>query len=138
VTRPRVQSLIRRGGERLAESAPQRAVLAALPAAVTRQFDPEAAVGLEATFELRVRDPGGSDPARFAIRIAGGQCAVVPGPAPEAGAAVTIGADDLIRLASHAASWPALLSSGRMELAGDPFLGLRFPALFGLPASVRI
>jgi hypothetical protein len=134
MTRPRVRSMIRLGGERVAAAAPERAILAALPVALGRQFHPAAAGGLEATFELRV----GREPAVFAVRIAGGRCTVVPGPAPDAGAGVALGAGDLVRLASGAACWPELLSSRRMELSGDPFLALRFPTLFGLPASVRI
>jgi hypothetical protein len=41
----------------------------------------------------------------------------------------------MIRLASGAVGWPALLSSGRLEFSGDPFLALRFPTLFRLPAQ---
>jgi SCP-2 sterol transfer family protein len=129
MSRPRVQQLIRRSGDRLADSAPRRAVLAFVPAGVARLFDPAAAAGLEATFELRV------DGHAFAVQITDQRCVVTPGPATDPGAAVTVGGDDLIRLASGAAAWPALLSSGRMELAGDPFLALRFPNLFGLRAS---
>jgi putative sterol carrier protein len=131
MTRPRVQSLVRSGGQRLADSAPQWAVLAALPVAIARRFDPSVAAGLEAVFELRV----GSGPARFAVRIAGGRCSVVSGPAPDAGAAVSVSAGDLIRLGSGSVGWPELLSSGRLELSGDPFLALRFPTLFRLPAA---
>ena len=45
--------------------------------------------------------------------------------------------DDLIRLAGGAASWPELFSSGRFELSGDPFLALRFAALFRLPVELE-
>ncbi len=135
MTRPRLQALIARGGDRVADTAPRRLVLASVPAAMRRRFDRAAADGLEATFALRVRGQSGAERA-FAIRIAGGHCTVSPGPAPEAGAAVSIGAEDLVRLASQSVSWPTLLSSGRMELSGDPFLALRFPTLFGLPAAV--
>jgi hypothetical protein len=41
----------------------------------------------------------------------------------------------MIRLVSGAIGWPELLSSGRLELTGDPFLALRFPTLFRLPAQ---
>lgn len=129
MSRPRVRQLIRQGGERLAESAPRRAVLAFIPAGVGRRFDPGAAAGLDATFELRV------DGQAFAVRITEQRCVVTPGPATDPGATVIVGGDDLIRLASGAAAWPALLSCGRMELSGDPFLALRFPSLFGLRAS---
>ena len=59
----------------------------------------------------------------------------VPGPARGPGAAVELGAGDMIRMASGAVGWPELLSSRRLELSGDPFLALRFPNLFRLPAK---
>jgi hypothetical protein len=52
-----------------------------------------------------------------------------------AGATVSIGADDLVRLATGDTGWPELLAAGRLQLSGDPFLALRFPQLFALPAQ---
>ena len=52
-------------------------------------------------------------------------------------ARATIGADDLILLAGGAVTWPQLLSSGRFELTGDPFLALRFASLFRLPVILE-
>jgi hypothetical protein len=128
-----LKSALRRGGERVAalerRPVPRRVTLLAIPAAMRRMFDPAAAGDLEAVFELRVT--GG---ARYAIRVAGGACDVTREAAPEAGAAVEIGADDMVRLASGAVPWPALLAGGRLTLSGDPFLALRFPRLFRLPA----
>jgi hypothetical protein len=57
-----------------------------------------------------------------------------PGPIAGAGATVTIAAQDTIRVGAGAVAWPELLSSGRLVLAGDPFLALRSPSLFRLPA----
>jgi hypothetical protein len=122
--------MMRAGGERLAVAAPARAVLTALPYAIPRRFDPAAADGLDATFELRV------DGGRFAVRIAEGRCKVTPGPAPGADTVVSVSGSDLIRLGSGAVGWPELLSSRRLAVSGDPFLGLRFPMLFRLPASI--
>lgn len=106
-----------------------------LPSTIARRFDPEAAGDLAAVFELRVTDPHDGGPARFQLTIAAGRCEVKPGPATEAGATATVWAGDLIRMVSGAVSFPELLASGRLELAGDPFLALRFPSLFRLPAS---
>lgn len=149
--------VLSQGGSRVAEldrrPLPHRVILRALPRAIATRFDPSAAGELEALFELRVRDPGGGEPARFWLSVAGGRCQVSAGAAGgggaaggaggagaidaagTAGASVTVGAGDLIRLVSRAAGWPALLSGGRLELAGDPFLALRFPILFRLPAA---
>jgi alkyl sulfatase BDS1-like metallo-beta-lactamase superfamily hydrolase len=109
-----------------------------LPSAIARRFDPEAAGDLSAVFELCVTDPHAGEPARFQLTIAAGRCEVKSGPATDAGATATVGAGDLIRMVSGAVSFPELLASGQLELAGDPFLALRFPSLFRLPAqSVR-
>jgi hypothetical protein len=133
------RAVLGRGGERVAEldarPVPHRLILRALPLALERRFDPSAADGLDAVMELRVRDPGGGEPARYELSVGGGALRVRPGAATEAKAAVTIGGGDMIRLVSGAAVWPALLAAGRLELSGDPFLGLRFPKLFRLPAE---
>ncbi|HEX8977048.1 MAG TPA: SCP2 sterol-binding domain-containing protein [Solirubrobacteraceae bacterium] len=113
-----------------------RLVVRALPGAIRRRFDPGSADGLEAVLELAVRDPQGEQADRFALSITDATCSVRPG-APEApGARATIASDDLILLAAGLASWPELLSSGRFELSGDPFLALRFASLFRLPVEL--
>jgi alkyl sulfatase BDS1-like metallo-beta-lactamase superfamily hydrolase len=99
-------------------------VLRALPAGMARKFDPVAAGDLDATFEMCVDDE------RFAVRVAGGQCTVERRAAPEAGATVTISAGDIVRMVTGTVQWPVLLAAKRLELGGDPFLALRFPALF--------
>jgi hypothetical protein len=105
-----------------------RAVLAALPVGIERRFDEQAAGELDATLELRV---GGR---RFAVRVADRRCTVERGAAPEAGAYVAISPGDIARLVTGTVAWPVLLAGGRLELGGDPFLALRFPALFGFTA----
>jgi hypothetical protein len=52
-------------------------------------------------------------------------------------ARATIGADDLILLAGGAVTWPQLLSNGRFDLTGDPFLALRLASLFRLPVVLE-
>ena len=106
-------------------------ILAALPRAIARRFDGGAAEDLDATLELTIRHHSRS--ASYALAIADARCSVRPGPPERANARARIGADDLILLAGGAVTWPQLLSSGRFELTGDPFLALRFASLFGLP-----
>jgi SCP-2 sterol transfer family len=113
-----------------------RLIVRALPAAIRRRFDPRSAQGLEAVFELAVRDPRGRAAERFELAITDARCSVRPGAPPEPGARATIASDDLILLAAGAVSWPELLSSGRFELTGDPFLALRFASLFRLPVEL--
>jgi hypothetical protein len=111
-------------------------LLRVMPRAITMRFEPPTDQ-LEATFELAIRDPRGRAPARFELAIEGSSCSVRAGAAERPGARALVGSDDLILLASGAASWPQLLSSGRFELAGDPFLALRFASLFRLPVELE-
>lgn len=133
--RERVMS---RGGARVAQldsrPVPHRVILRVIERAIPRRFDPQAARDLRAVFELRVRDPRGREPALFQLAVADGRCEVTVGPASDPAATATLGADDLIRMVSGAVGFPELLASGRLELAGNPFIALRFPALFRLPA----
>jgi hypothetical protein len=108
-------------------------ILALLPRAIALRFDPTAAHDLEATLELAIRHE--SRPASYALAIADARCRVQPGSPTRAGARASIGADDLILLAGGVVTWPQLLSSGRFELSGDPFLALRFAGLLRLPVA---
>ncbi|MBV9335493.1 MAG: sterol carrier protein domain-containing protein [Solirubrobacterales bacterium] len=112
-----------------------RAVLRAIPSAISRRFDAEAAGDLNALFELRIRDPRGHEPGRFTINIHDGRCEVRRGGAGDGVTAVTLGAGDLVRLGSAAMGWPELLSSARLELSGNPFEALIVPTVFRLPAE---
>jgi hypothetical protein len=140
--RNRSRLALARGGEAMArlDRRPlvHRAVLSLIPIAIKRRFDAEAAAEEQLGLELRVRDPGGGEPARFAIEVSGGRCRVRRDGLPEASSAVTVAGEDLLRIASGAVGWPDLVSSGRLELSGDPFEALRFPALFRLPAAAAI
>ncbi len=113
-----------------------RIVLRALPRALAGRFvapeDP-----LSAVLELAIPDPRGGEPARFALAVADGACRVRAGAADRPGARARVASDDLIRLAGGVASWPELMSSGRFELTGDPFLALRFASLFRLPVELE-
>lgn len=108
-------------------------ILRLLPRAIAMRFDSAAAQGLEATLELAVRDRHGRGMARYRLVIRDDRCDVRPEGVSSAGARACIGSDDLILLAGGAVGWPELLSSGRFELTGDPFLALRFATLFRLP-----
>jgi hypothetical protein len=138
-SRARARTYLSRGGVRAAElsSGPgtHRVFLMGLPLALQRRFDEtRAGSDLDTVFELRIRDPRGGDPARFALHVAGGTCTVTRGAAARPGAGVEVGADDIIRLVTGSVGWPTLLAQGKLQLSGDPFLALRFPLLFRLPA----
>jgi hypothetical protein len=137
--RTATERAVRRGGARVAgldripggHGALVKAIVRALP----RYFEPAATGDLNDTFELRIRHPRRDAPDVFSLAIADHRLTLVPGPAPAARSRVTIGADDMVRLVSGEVGWPELLSGGQLSLSGDPFLGLRFPRLFGLPAE---
>jgi len=138
---------LRRGDRHLAHldrGVARRALLAALPRAMPMQFVPAAAEGFDGTIALCVRSRNGGPPARYEIRVARGHCAVRRVAAPAAGTTITVAGagttitvagSDLVRLAGGAAAWPRLMGEGRLEIEGDPFVALRFPALFGLAAA---
>jgi hypothetical protein len=132
------ERFVSRGGVRVAQldrrPVLHRAILRVVEHAIPRRFDPEAAGDLQAVLELRIRDPRGRQPTPLQLEIADRRCLVTAGPAAEPAATATLGADDLIQMVSGAVSFPELLASGRLELSGNPFVALRFPGLFRLPA----
>jgi|GEM_PF-6475491 len=97
-------------------------------------FDRSSARDLSATLELRVRLGRRRRGLPFALRIDRGRLRVRPGAATEPSVTVAADVRDLIRLGFGTARWPELLSSGRLEFSGDPFVALRFPSLFRLRA----
>ncbi len=99
------------------------------------RFDPDQAIGIDSEIELRIGIRGRMTV--LTIAIADRACAVRPGPSPDAGAAATVGLANLIRMAIGDVGWPQLLSRGSFQLSGDPFLALRLPTLFRLPAAAR-
>ena len=98
-------------------------------------FDRQAARELTATFAVRVRVARRRRPLAFGVRVEQGRMRVSWGAPVEPGASVTVEARDLMRLGFGTVGWPQLLADGRLELAGDPFLALRFPGLFRLPSG---
>jgi hypothetical protein len=51
----------------------------------------------------------------------------------DAGRVALVG--EACRLVTGGVGWPELLWSGKLEMSGDPFLALRFPNRFRLPAA---
>jgi hypothetical protein len=138
--RTAAQRAVRRGGGQLARLNRLRGghalLVVGIYVLIPFLFDPEMAGDLDDHFELRIRNPRGGDPDVAAVVVSGGKCQVVLGPyAHAARVVVTAGADDFVRMASGEIGWPQLVSAGRMVLWGDPYLALRFPLLFGMPAG---
>jgi hypothetical protein len=130
-----VERIVRRAGVRVARAdrtAPGHlALVRIIERAIPRLFNADAAGDLDAVFELEIT---GRRPTYLGLAVKDRRLQVRRGRAPEAGAGVSIAAEDMVRLVSGDTGWPELLSSRRLSLSGDPFLALRFPQLFGLPA----
>jgi hypothetical protein len=134
-----VQRALRRGGVRVAQvdrfAGGHLALVRIIERTIPRLFDPAAAAGLDAVFALVINHPRGGKPDALALTVRDGRVTVTRGAPQSAGATVSMGADDIVRLATGDTGWPALLADGRLALTGDPFLALRFPRLFALPAQ---
>jgi len=100
--------------------------------AIPRLFNPAAAGELDAVFALEIAS---RRPAYLGLTVRDGALTVTRGRPSNPGTTVSIAAGDMVLLVTGDAGWPDLLSRGRLQLAGDPFLALRFPRLFGLPAE---
>ncbi len=137
--RTAAQRVVRRGGGQLARLNRIRGghamLVVGIYVLIPLLFDPEMAGDLDDHFELRIRDPRGGEPDVAAVVVKDGKCQVVLGPYAPARVVVTAGAGDIVRMASGEIGWPQLVSAGRMVLWGDPYLALRFPLLFGMPAG---
>jgi hypothetical protein len=113
----------------------RRAALRALPQLLEQRFSPEAAGELRTLYELRVLAPSGAVEERFALRVADGRLRVERRAAPEAVAWVSVGLGDMIRVASGAVPLWGLMAEKRLDIGGEPFTALRFPALLGFELS---
>lgn len=117
------------------EHGPQRKLmLEAMFAGLRRRFDSDAAGDLETVVEFRILAEGGAPAERYQVTIANGRCTVTRGGGATPKTWFTLGAADLLRLGTGAASWPELLGARRVELGGDPFIGIRALGIFGISA----
>jgi len=134
--------IVRHGGARVAQldrvPGGHLALVRMIERVLPRLFDPAAAGDLDATFALQITHPRGRRPDVLGLTVRDGRLTVTRGRPPHAGATVSIGAEDMVRLATGDAGWPELLAGKRLALAGDPFLALRFPRIFELPASAGV
>jgi hypothetical protein len=130
-----VERIVRRAGVRVARAdrtlPGHLALVRIIERTIPRLFNADAAGHLDAVFELDIE---GRPSTYLGLTVHDGCLSVCRGRPPDAGAAVSIAAEDMVLLVSGEAGWPELLSSGRLSLSGDPFLALRFPQLFRLPA----
>jgi hypothetical protein len=134
-----IERAVRSGGARVSRldryPGGHLALVRMIERTLPRLFEPSAAAGLDAVFALEIAHPRGRKPDVLGLAIHNGSLTATRGRPPDAGATVTIGAEDMVRLAAGDAGWPELLAENRLSLSGDPFLALRFPRLFALPSQ---
>ena len=131
-----LEQMVRRAGARVARAdrnaAGHFALVRVIERAIPRLFNPAAAGELDAVFALEIT---GRRPTYLGLTVRDRRLTVTRGRPATAGATVSIGAGDMVLLVTGETGWPELLSRGRLQLSGDPFLALRFPRLFALPAE---
>lgn len=134
-----IERAVRRGGVRAGrlDRVPggHLALVRMIERTLPRLLQASAAGDLDATFALEIIHPRGRRPDVLGLTVRNGALTVTRGRPRSAGATVSISAEDMVRLATGDAGWPELLASKRLALGGDPFLGLRFPRMFDLPAE---
>lgn len=127
----------RRSDEQLGrlEHGPQRrVVLDAVFAAMRRQFDPAAAGDFDGVVEFRILDDARQPAERYQLTIRGGRCVVERNGGAKPDVWFVTSPGDLLRIGSGAVGWPELMGSRRIELGGDPFIGIRALGMFGISA----
>jgi DNA-binding HxlR family transcriptional regulator len=92
-------------------------------------FDPAAADGLDATFELRL------DEQRFHARVAGGRLELARGAAEEADATIRADPGTLSAVLWHGRGLTEAQRSGEVEIEGSRAAVRRFLGLFPLPQA---
>jgi HxlR-like helix-turn-helix len=95
-------------------------------------FDPNAAGGLEASYELRLGDD------TFRARVAGGELELVRGAAERPDTSLETAPDTLVELLWEGRELADAVRSGDAAVVGDTAAMRRFLALFPLPEPARV
>ena len=90
-------------------------------------FNPAAAAGLNKTFQW---DITGEQAGVWAFRVHDGVCEPVPGGVEKPDVTFTISDNDLIALIEGKLDAQSAFFSGKLKVAGDMGLALRFPQIF--------
>lgn len=98
-----------------------------------RLFNPEAAEGVEANYQLQVRGAGGGEPAVWTLSVYHGKCGLLPGDDLEADVTLVFDLPVLEELIAGLNDVATLYTQRRLGLRGNVNLALRFPRLFHLP-----
>lgn len=98
-----------------------------------RLFNPDAAEGVEANYQLQVRGAGGAESAVWTLSVYHGKCGLLPGDDLEADVTLVFDLPVLEELIAGLNDVATLYTQRRLSLRGNVNLALRFPRLFHLP-----
>src|SRR5204862_3735374 len=112
-------------------------VLDGIFTAMPQSFVAANAAGVEAVAEWRITGPEDQPPARWQVRIAGGQCTVQRDADAKPDVVYELGGVDFMRLVAGQLDGPQLFVSGRLRIEGDLMLAARMPAMFRPPRRNR-
>ena len=108
-------------------------VLDGIFTAMPQSFLAANASGVDAVAEWRITGAADEPPARWQVRIAGGQCTVQHDGEAKPDVVYELGGVDFMRLVAGQLDGPALFVSGRLRIEGDLMLAARMPAMFMPP-----
>src|SRR3954453_14523546 len=108
-------------------------VLDGIFTAMPQSFLAANAAGIDAVAEWRIAGADDQPPARWQVRISGGQCTVQRDGDAKPDVVYELGAIDFIRLVAGQLEGPQLFVSGRLRVEGDLMLAARMPAMFTPP-----
>lgn len=100
-------------------------------AGMKEHFEPERAVGVTASVAYELT---GDDGGAWILRVENGHLQVDESlPSGGVSATVTMAADDFVKVATGELNPMSAFMSGRIRIAGDPFMAQRFQTFFRQP-----
>ncbi len=92
-----------------------------------KRFDPSAAAGLSAVYQLTLTGDGAGT---FHLKVANQECQLTGGPAEKPDVAITVSAEDWAELVAGRLDPLSAFFTGRLRIDGDLTLATRLQALF--------
>ena len=94
---------------------------------VPQAFDPDAAKGLDATFQFDITGEGGGS---WSVAVKDGACKVAEGNADAPTVALSMSAETWLGMVNKQINGIQAFMSGKLKLTGDMLLAQRIPDLF--------
>ncbi len=93
---------------------------------MVKLFNPAAAGSMQKTLQWKIT---GAEAGVYALKIANGQCELIPGGVEKADMTLTVADTDWLAIAQGSDPMKAF-ASGKLKLAGDMMLAMKIPGLF--------